>query len=344
MGVRLSEAAESLLVQGGAVGSDLGMPLRIFPTTTALDTSGRPWATANLERMLRAGRAYRGGDFVLADRADAADVVLFVESTDPYMEDILRSELFRRHRSKACVFVSHDNAPATLPGLYACTEAPFRRPELQLASFYIRSFDNEVLRERTGPTESRWLFSFVGRAANAPDLRLRVLRLAHPRALLRDQTSGMRDDDPDYVEFIRSSAFVLCPRGIGPSTWRVYETMMAGRVPVILSDRWTEPRGFSWSEFSIRVPEADLDRIPELCESMKERAAEMGARARKEWERNCSLENAFGWIGSRLIEITRGMNGQPHGTGSEFLRELAFRGECSGWVRWRLGRALRRMR
>ena len=41
-----------------------------------------------------------------------------------------------------------------------------------------------------------------------------------------------------FLQEMRDSWFVLCPSGLAPSTFRVYEAMQLGRVPVILSDHW----------------------------------------------------------------------------------------------------------
>jgi hypothetical protein len=46
----------------------------------------------------------------------------------------------------------------------------------------------------------------------------------------------------------------------------VYETLLAGRVPVIVSDAWAAPTGIDWQRCSIRVREAEVSRIPALLE------------------------------------------------------------------------------
>ena len=70
-----------------------------------------------------------------------------------------------------------------------------------------------------------------------------------------------------YVGSIKDSAFVLCPRGGGTSTFRLFETMMLGRVPVILSDQWVPRVGPDWESFSLRVMERDVSKVPRLLES-----------------------------------------------------------------------------
>lgn len=56
-----------------------------------------------------------------------------------------------------------------------------------------------------------------------------------------------------YLESLNDSKFVLCPRGFGTSLWILFEVMKAGRAPVVLSDRWTRPKGPDWDAFSITI-------------------------------------------------------------------------------------------
>jgi hypothetical protein len=79
---------------------------------------------------------------------------------------------------------------------------------------------------------------------------------------------------------------VLCPRGIGTSSFRLFETLQSGRVPVILSDSWVPCAGMDWDAFSLRVRERDIGRLPEIClasESRWESMARAGRRAWEEW-------------------------------------------------------------
>lgn len=64
----------------------------------------------------------------------------------------------------------------------------------------------------------------------------------------------------EFSESILNSKFVLCPRGGGLSSHRLYEVLAAGRIPIIYSDRLVLPLedSISWDSFSIRVPECDI--------------------------------------------------------------------------------------
>jgi hypothetical protein len=226
--------------------------------------------------------------------------------------------------------------------MYPCVVGPVRVPDLQLGAFYLRSFDNQGLASlRNDAKRPTRLFSFVGNVRSAPAVRGRILALQHPDAVLLDSSSGMRDNQSDYVETLRDSSFVLCPKGLGPTTWRIYETMMSARVPVIISDAWVPARDIDWPSFSLRVSESDLESIPGLCTANVGRAEEMGLRARQEWESYCSLEGAFGWVGRRLRELREARKGRRLDPAYDLIRELAFRRQLLRYGRWRVGNMLR---
>jgi hypothetical protein len=169
--------------------------------------------------------------------------------------------------------------------------------------FYPRVFDNFVIEDESSFSQCEFLFSFIGRVNNAPAVRAGLMQLNHPRAYLRDSWSGQSDGDALYASILAKSKFVLCPRGNGPSSWRLFETMRTGRVPVIISDEWHEPRGLDWSRFSIRVREADTGRIPALLERLEIHAEEMGCAAQQAWRRHFSLTGAFDWVGDACVTI-----------------------------------------
>lgn len=140
-------------------------------------------------------------------------------------------------------------------------------------------------------------------------VREAIARLSHPRAVIRDTGDDPANADGgapefyerfhrDFAEMMRKSAFTLCPRGAGTSTFRLFETMKAGRVPVILSDAWVPPEGPAWESFSLVVAERDVMRLPQILEAREPEAATMGGLAREQWESWFSESASF----HRIVE------------------------------------------
>ena len=97
-------------------------------------------------------------------------------------------------------------------------------------------------------------------------------------------TEAVANQKRRYAEVIQNSKFVLCPVGSGPSSFRLFETMAAGRVPVIISDEWVPPLGPTWADFSITVPERKVRGIAEIVASQEHRFPDMSNAARAAWE------------------------------------------------------------
>lgn len=277
----------------------------LFITTTARDTPWYPWAHSNYLRIMRSAQlSAGGGPHNLANHPAQADIVLFVEAGRRFQTDITRSAMYRAYRDKSLVLDFSDNPLPRLPGLYVGLTKREAEDTRYRSAFYTRVADNPLfVPYEQGDVQPDLLFSFVGRVANCPTIRGRVVRLSHPRANLRDGATRQSDNDPQYIATLYRSKFVLAPKGYGASTWRLFETMRAGRVPVIIADEWEPPQGVPWSDFSLRVAEDDIETIPGILESMELRAGAMGWRARAEWQRCFALAGCFQWVAGQCAEI-----------------------------------------
>src|ERR1019366_9377897 len=158
-------------------------------------------------------------------------------------------------------------------------------------------------------------YSFSGAIMNN-SVRARISRLLHPRGFINDTSSipdPQRQRDGivslndtyilNYVELLKTTKFVLCPRGFGTSSWRLFETMKAGRVPVIISDEWVPPAGPDWKKFSIRVPECEIERIPRLLESIEPDAPALARAAVETWDQWYSKHAMFHTIIESCLAI-----------------------------------------
>ena len=102
-----------------------------------------------------------------------------------------------------------------------------------------------------------------------------------------------------FQEILMRSRFVLCPRGRGTSSMRLYETLAAGRVPVIISDDWVPPRGPDWAACSLRWPEGRIEGLLEVLEERDQDWSAMSAVARREYAEYFARDVAF----HRLLEL-----------------------------------------
>ncbi|HEV2427567.1 MAG TPA: exostosin family protein, partial [Acidimicrobiales bacterium] len=128
---------------------------------------------------------------------------------------------------------------------------------------------------------------------------------------------------------------------LGTATYRLFEVLAAGRVPVILSDDWVPPKGPDWDSFSIRWPEA---RIPELPAELERRQAEapvMGIRARQAFDEWFALDISLTRQMSELASLLD--RSPPREFPSSGFRDAQFlraaRAEVTGSARSALARS-----
>ncbi len=144
----------------------------------------------------------------------------------------------------------------------------------------------------------RFLASFVGRLATHP------LRADMARTLANEQGYVIEDRDGGPRRFVRriiQSRVALAPRGSGGSSFRFFEAMQLGVVPLLLSDVDTRPfkRHMDWEGMSLYSSSAE--DIPALISEFREsELAELGAAAHAGW---ASLLGYGRWCELVLAEL-----------------------------------------
>lgn len=268
------------------------------------------------ELLLRSGRASVGGTHLLAVDPREADVILFVGTRDSLQRDVWRHELYRSFPEKAVVYDSRDCVIPTVRGIFPSIERRFHRPWRTCSGFYLRWLDAQSIEFTDPATTPRYLFGFTGASVTHP-IRSEVLSLRDSDALMRDTTSApgrgfgkapgvYADYKADYGADLASVRFVLCPRGVGTSSMRIFEAMRAGRVPVVISDDWVEPPGPNWAAFSLRVSESSVAEVPERLRRLAHAAAEMGRASREAWEQWFSPEACFQTLAGMAANLQAG--------------------------------------
>jgi hypothetical protein len=249
--------------------------------------------------------------------AEEAEIVLFVEmGTCGMFAEVVRAHpVYRRYPEKCFLYDWGDDFWPILPGIYPSLRKKYYSREHTRSWHYILP-ENPYLGHRPVKGSEKYLASFVG-STNTHSVRESFLHYNHPDIHVMDTSKesyriryhGTREEKEvfwqRYADSIGDSLFSLCPRGRGPGSIRLYESMKVGRACIILSDEWVPNDGVDWDSFSIRVPEAEVERVPELLEAMRDRAIGMGIRARQQWETWFSPEVCF----HRMTELCLAMKG-----------------------------------
>ena len=239
---------------------------------------GVPGAVSARSVFMELYRADTFGVHHVSDDPERADAVLFVDlhqqPADPLARSLLNHPLVKRPVAPVFVYDERDFPSLTLPGIYVSGRACWQHRLPVLGGPY-PLLHSSLTPSRRAPD---LLFSFRG----SPTHRVRraLAGVRHPRGVIElchgaGVVSAQAQDR--YAELVARSKFVLCPRGHGPSSFRIFETLAAGRVPVIISDDWLAPPRLPWERCAIRVAERQVGEIPQILESFE-----------SEWEQRAS--------------------------------------------------------
>ncbi|WP_269524760.1 exostosin domain-containing protein [Coraliomargarita parva] len=260
--------------------------------------------------------------YQLTEDPEAADIILFVENhpaLDPYFFSPAHHELNRKYPEKCVLYHDADLAVNCMRTIAPCVEKWQFNPKTKATFHYIARFcENTYLNQVTDfGTERKYLFSFDGSTRTNP-IRGTIMTLEEPDALLidRGQSKAWKMTPTElepyqraFVEGMLASHFILCPRGIGPASFRLFEAMQLARPPVIIADNWVPIDGIDWDACSIRIAEADIAKLPDILRSRVSDAEALGLRARQVWEAHFAPEVAL----QRLCEVADRLVQHPYG-------------------------------
>jgi Exostosin family len=230
-------------------------------------------------------------------------------------------------------FVNDSDEPVVLPGATVFRTSLYR--SRQRAAEFAQPAWSEDFAERYAqpelPLRKKQLEPTVGFCGLAPAARLARFRRGvgssiRGRALHRlTRTTGVqtnfvvrqefvggavRDGRTDaatmqrvrieYVQNMLDSDYVLCARGAGNFSYRLYETLSCGRIPVFVDTDCVLPYDFlvDWRDYVVWIEEAQIDKIGELVLEFHERLSDAEFRdlqreCRRVWERYLRPEGFF---------------------------------------------------
>jgi hypothetical protein len=245
------------------------------------------WSRSLREEVQAVALRDRVGRHSVVDDPAEADIILFLDAHQllhDWRMHTLRTHAYVRHfPQKVFVYDERDEPRDLLPGAYVCMpRGRFNSRRHRAVGYYKLKTDTRSARD----AKPDLLFSFQGR--NTGGVRTDVLALRCARSLVQDTSqhdffddglgdaSGIRDD---YRVVMGRSKFVLCPRGAGTSSFRLFEALACGRVPVILSDDWVAPSGIDWASCAVRIAEGDVEAVPRRLEAIEKSWPTMSAAA-----------------------------------------------------------------
>jgi hypothetical protein len=270
------------------------------------------WTEAALAEWEGLAATDEVGRHRLTDDPLSADRIVFVDlhqhPHDPFLKRLADHPLVRARPASVRVYDQRDRPVRTLSGVYV-SGARLRAPDPTFRGGPYPRLHTAVGRS---PEEPDLLWSFAG--ARTHPVRDSILRLRSDEAVTRDTSSvpmfsASADDRAaaeqaraEYRLLLSRSAFVLCPRGHGPSSYRLFETLAAGRVPVVVSDRWLPPPRIDWQSCSVRVAERDVAHIPRILDSLQPEWTRLSTAASQVWERHFAPPRMWDHLAQSLAD------------------------------------------
>jgi len=116
-------------------------------------------------------------------------------------------------------------------------------------------------------------------------------------------TTVPMDNFKKFLDITCSSKFGLAPRGYGKSSFRMYEILQLGTVPVYISDvhylPWTDE--LDWNDFCVPVNEDEIEDIDTILKSIDDvEYNKLLENGRKVYEEYFALEGMFKNIVKRI--------------------------------------------
>ncbi len=244
---------------------------------------------------------------------EEADLILLTNVLQPEGYALADHPLPRRFPEKCFVVSEQWQPPFLHAGIYAnAPRLPFWRGRFRTGSYalYHPDFHNPHIEAHTAadslPPEKRdLLFSFVGRNCHPIRERLFNTRFTRPDILVEDSSTfnAFTHDHADkapahrrYYDLSLRSKFILCPRGCGPNSIRLFEALKLGIAPIIVSDAWIPVEGPDWSSFALFIRESEVDQLERRVAEIEPDFLQRGIAARAAHDTYFAPERYFNYL------------------------------------------------
>lgn len=272
------------------------------------NSSFRPWESETLSNIKKEFFEYGiDREFSWCDSPDESTIIVLLESNTfksfDHIRNVETEPLLNQFPDKVFTYNYEDHPPGFIDGVYA--QMPHSRfDHNRHRSINIIYQHNALIYDLTD-ADAQWglpslLFSFRGSFSHS--IRQAMFKACeqvdrpHSLKIIDKWYNHNEEEKSGFVQELLDSKFVLCPRGLAPYTNRVGEAMATGRVPIIMADDFQAFSGMDMDGFSLRLKEAEVERLPELMAEFESRAEEMGRIGRQVWNEKCGR-------GKRLLNL-----------------------------------------
>jgi Exostosin family len=127
----------------------------------------------------------------------------------------------------------------------------------------------------------------------------------------RQDFTGSQQERDEYIDCLSKNTYILCPRGSENFSFRMYEALSFGRVPVIIDTNMVLPPEVNWDRLAVRVPYGSIDNILGLIQQDYNRQSEAAFLARQQESFSVMADlRTMRWVRALAHELVQHVNAQ----------------------------------
>lgn len=144
------------------------------------------------------------------------------------------------------------------------------------------------------------LYSFIGFQNSHPVREVLFSKIKNDNIILKKQyhfndpqkalTTSISDEK--YKDILERSIFSLCPRGSSVNSFRFWESLAAGAIPILIADDWLMPK-FNWDETVINIPEEKVYKVSNLQNQLEHRLTSITSQQVQTMFENCKKAHNY---------------------------------------------------
>jgi len=167
-------------------------------------------------------------------------------------------------------------------------------------------------------------YVYVSRYQKIPSLLAWMPCLARMEAVRKLEATGLKKDivrhiytpsaeaHKNYQNHLLRNTYILCPRGYENFSFRFYETLSYGRIPVLIDTDTVLPPNVNWDELCVRVPYEKMNDLENIIRNDYETKTEIEFIERQEKAIKVMEElRQMTWLEDLIEEIATAAKHRP---------------------------------
>lgn len=265
--------------------------------------------------------SFNSDKFDYTENFEEADYILghlHFRSPNESYDKIKKSSLFKKYKNKFVFFSMHDKPrfayldKQSIKFICQPLHGPEKNKEFNIipTPLQMRHFEYELIKDEEFIKEYRnqerkYDFIFIGSTNNGNRSWLEKIKLSNYKLDKGKSVFKVKDVDKrvkmlkDFCKKIAQSKFGFAPSGVGSSSFRLYQCMMMGTIPIIHDMKDYPFKEFiDWSEISIINPNREeISKLPQKIDIEKMRNNCVNA-----WEIYFKLPNTDKFIFDKYLD------------------------------------------